>query len=80
MSRSYKKTPIFGHTTTDTEKYDKRLANSKFRLKAKKAINNEIYDDCPVSMNEVSNVWWFGKDGKYFSNHVKSRKHKYMRK
>lgn len=64
MSRSYRKTKIFGITTCASEKQDKQLANRAFRRIAKAAVKAD--SDPPVSRNEVSDTWDFGKDGKQY--------------
>lgn len=42
MARSFKKTPICGYTTAETDKQFKELSNRKFRRKVKSAIYNII--------------------------------------
>jgi hypothetical protein len=69
MSRSRRKTPIGGHAS-ESEKQDKRKANRKFRRREKNMIKKGNYDNLPVNMNEIINVWDMGKDGKaYFGYH-----------
>lgn len=70
MSRSRKKTPIIGMTTTDTEKKDKRQANRKLRV----AVRNAIVGDEEVmpELREVSDVWTFSKDGKQWVGHART--------
>jgi hypothetical protein len=73
MSRSIKRTPICGHTTAETEKHDKRLANRCLRRKSREALRAsgvgkpkravESVSELPL-LREVSNVYSFGKDGK----------------
>lgn len=66
MSRSYRKTPIFGNCIAHSEKEDKRLANRKWRRITKQAIKSEKE---PPRQREVSDIWKFKKDGKrYFRN------------
>lgn len=77
MSRSYKKTPIFGNTTTCSEKSDKKIAHGKFRAKLRDCLKQHRFDECPIDMNEVSNIWDFGKDGKHYWIDAPE---KYMRK
>jgi len=67
MSRSKRRTPIFGHGG-GSEKWDKREANRKLRRKSKsllKSINENVI--MPL-MREVSNVWSMNKDGKSYFN------------
>ena len=76
MSRSKKKNPIIGYTTSKSEKQDKQLANRKLRSAFKVLVNNSVDpDEIPValsSIRSVSNVWTFSKDGKHFFDTVKS--------
>ena len=60
MSRSKRKTPVFGIIAARSEKQDKRLANRKLRRKTR--IDPE---NAPM-LREVSDVWGFAKDGKKF--------------
>jgi hypothetical protein len=77
MSNSYRKKPITGWTTSESEKKDKRLANRKYRRKVKiKLIQNEEADILPV-LREVSDVWGFDKDGKVYRKDLDK---KYLRK
>lgn len=64
MSRSKKKTPIFGRTLAESEKQDKRKANRVFRKITKRTADAK---DAPAPhKREASEVWKFGKDGKYY--------------
>jgi hypothetical protein len=73
MSRSIKNTPIIGHTTAETEKHDKRLANRCLRRRSREVLRTfavgspsrlvESVADLPL-LREVSNVYSFAKDGK----------------
>jgi hypothetical protein len=65
MSRSRKKTPIFG-VAGSSEKQDKRIANRMFRRKEKVKIAMEQYEDVPVRVAEVMDVWSMAKDGKSY--------------
>lgn len=62
MSRSFKKVSICGNSG-GSDKYDKRLANRRFRRINKLRVK---YDEEPLLTNEVSNVWDMTKDGKNF--------------
>ena len=64
MSRSYRKTPIFGHACADSEKEDKRQANRSFRRTSKTllASGKEPLHD----VNQASEVWAMAKDGKSY--------------
>lgn len=63
MSRSRRKTPVRGITTSDTEKQDKRSANRRLRRKVRVALAVEPEGVLPA-LREVSCVWAFDKDGK----------------
>ena len=66
MSRSYKKTPICGITTSESEKQDKQIANRRFRRNSRQLVR--IGKEPPLRTREVSNVYTFDKDGRqYFS-------------
>lgn len=78
MSRSYKKTPVIGHTAAESEKYDKKLWHRRFRHKTKdilRSLHNDpdMIDDTimPVE-DDVSSTWAMSKDGKsYLGNWLK---------
>jgi 3-methyladenine DNA glycosylase AlkC len=64
MSRSIRKTKIFGVATAISEKQDKRLWNRKFRKVCKRLINVE--KEPPVNINSVTNIWSGAKDGRRY--------------
>lgn len=67
MSRSVRKTKVFGITTAETEKQDKRRWNRTFRKICRKLIRLE--KEAPNKIHSVTNVWDGAKDGKrYFRN------------
>lgn len=67
MSRSHRKTPIFGITTCRSERQDKKLWHQRWRARERNALasaSTEALDSrLPWSENQVSNVWSMGKDG-----------------
>lgn len=70
MSRSYKKTPIVGHTTCRSERLDKIIWHKRWRAQERLKLSsfNHLDDHTTVDRREVSNPWSMGKDGKqYFS-------------
>jgi len=80
MSRSRRKTPIFGNAG-HSEKQDKRLANRMFRRMEKVKIAMEKFEELPLDMNEVMNVWSMSKDGKgYWLDALTRENGKFMRK
>lgn len=75
MARSIRKIPIFGFTTADSEKSDKKRWNRAFRRISKnKILTNQ---DLPVKVNAVTDIWDGNKDGKRY---LKSHSAKDMRK
>ena len=80
MSKSKRKTPIFGNAG-HSEKRDKRCANRMFRRKEHVKISMEQYDSLPIYMDEVMNAWSMSKDGKsYWKEGGIIEGGKYMRK
>lgn len=70
MSKSFRKTPIFG-MCNGSEKRDKRRANRRLRGRVKVQVQHDA-EVLPV-LREVSNVWTFQKDGKtYWSSATES--------
>lgn len=71
MGKSFKKTPVCGHTGCKSEKHDKQNANRSFRRNSKQKIASEQYDALFVDIREISDNWCFGKDGKsWFGNWI----------
>ena len=64
MSRSRKKTPIIGITTSETEKKNKLEANRKLRRLNRIKIRKGDFEF--FQLREISNVWGFDKDGKRY--------------
>jgi hypothetical protein len=75
MSRSRKKTPIFGMTKAQSEKEDKRLANRRLRRAIANLDLTEV-EVVPV-IREVSDPWLMAKDGKGYRPDLDK---KYLRK
>lgn len=76
MSRSRRKTPIFGITCAESEKRDKVIANRAFRRAVRVAV--AVGEDVMPHIREVSDEWGFAKDGKrYYGGWKRS---KWMRK
>lgn len=66
MSRSRKKTPIFGVANRkNSEKEYKMLANKKFRRKSKMKLFHSK-QDIPLKVREVSDVWTWPHDGMFY--------------
>lgn len=68
MSRSRKKTPIFGYTSADSERDDKRIWHSRMRRRERQALHSsDDYDaHLTTTRDQVSSTWEMGKDGKHF--------------
>jgi len=63
MSRSRRKTPIFGYTTADSEAFDKKKWHRAFR----RAVNKSLQVDPerePDHIKQFFNPWDMHKDGK----------------
>ncbi len=70
MSRSFRKTPIFVHTTCRSERQDKKRWHKDLRAKERVAqalLSPEHLDShMPLHENQVVNVWSMGKDGRHY--------------
>lgn len=73
MSRSRRRTPIFGITTARSEKQDKKTWHRKLRVKSRiqlLAVDEGAPDAAEnlilVHAREVSNPWSMAKDGKRY--------------
>jgi hypothetical protein len=79
MSRSKRHTPIWGMTSSESEKKDKRLARRKLRAALRRVT---LEDQVLPTLREVSEVWTFDKDGKHYFGHCKDDPdfNKWMRK
>lgn len=76
MSRSYRKTPIMGHTKCLSENFDKITWHKRWRAQERLKLSsiNNFDDHITVDRREVSNPWSMGKDGKqYFSSSKQTR-------
>lgn len=71
MSRSLRKTKIFGYTTAETEKQDKRRWNRVFRKVSKNQIR--LDKEAPIKIQDVTNVWDGAKDGKQYYNRANKK-------
>ena len=78
MSRSRRKTPIFGHTTAETDHPWKKAAARKLRRATKQSLKATLDGDRFAGKRwELVNPWSSDKDGKWFS---KNPKPEWMRK
>ncbi len=71
MSRSLRKTKIFGITTTESEKQDKRRWNRTFRKFCRKLVH--LGKEAPYKIHSVTEVWSGAKDGKRYNHNAKRR-------
>ncbi len=62
MGKSYRRTPIFGHTTSISEKSDKKRWHRAFRRASKQSPEALHYPDVRAN----SNPWSMAKDGKRY--------------
>lgn len=70
MSRSYRRTPIFGIASAPSEKADKQRANRTLRRKNRQIMHLAPLDKdggpVPYLLLEVSDPWLMAKDGRRF--------------
>lgn len=65
MSRSRRKTPIFGYSSAPSDHTWKKLAARKFRRQVKARLHASLEDaPLPVRGRDVINPWDAPKDGK----------------
>jgi len=77
MSRSFRRTKIFGWTTSKSEKVEKIIIHKKFRRVCKTFIRSCRMSSLLYRFREISDVWSMSKDGKYYWRDAPK---KYMRK
>lgn len=67
MSRSRRKTPIFGNTKQRSERQDKQLWHRRWRARERTALTSaspEALDGYQtITRNQVSSTWLMDKDG-----------------
>jgi len=66
MARSKRHTPIFGTTTHESEKADKRRANRRLRRRVREVVSGSVAPDVLPELREVSNPWSMAKDGRSY--------------
>lgn len=68
MSRSQKKTPIFGIAGEKSERADKKIWHGRLRSLERSALSSsaDLDDHMTTTEREASNPWTFAKDGKFF--------------
>lgn len=81
MSRSTRKTPIFGITTAESEKEFKRKENRKFRRQVRQRLSTLEFDDELPNRKKFGDPWLGDKDGKtYYVPNDSEEMDRYMRK
>lgn len=70
MTRSRKKTPVFGISTSVSEKADKVAAHKRERRKIRTRLRIEPDAELLPHPREISNVWAYAKDGKRYRKAV----------
>lgn len=71
MSRSLRKTPIFGHTKARSEREDKMIWHQRFRSRERNALavvarDDNLAEHVTTHFRQVSNPWGMEKDGRSF--------------
>jgi len=65
MSRSYRKTPVFGNTSAESDKPGRTKDHRRYRHYYKDMIRHENYDDIePPNFKEEP--WGWPKDGRHY--------------
>ena len=64
MSRSRRKTPVRGITTSESEKSDKQMAHRRERRLVRVVVHIEPEAELMPHERELSNPWAMAKDGK----------------
>lgn len=67
MTRSRRKTPIFGFTSCDSEKQDKKIWHGRMRAHERDALAKSDFEAHLTTRKEqVSDTWNMDKDGRYY--------------
>jgi hypothetical protein len=74
MSKSYRHTPIFGHTAATSESADKAVWHRRFRRQSKlfvaklvSSLDSDGFDGyLPPAVRSLSNPWSMAKDGHFY--------------
>jgi len=72
MARSRRHTPIFGMTTHESEKADKRRANRRLRRLVREVVAASDAPEVLPALREVSNPWSMAKDGRSYWKDARS--------
>jgi len=79
MSRSRRKSPITGNTKAKSEKRDKRIANRRLRRRNAQRIAGMVDNHELLDIRDVSDPYWFRKDGKQWIGDLKDHQDPEMR-
>ncbi len=65
MSRSRRKTPVYGYARAESEAADKRLWHQRWRAHERDRLRKlpEDFEHLTTQRREVSNTWAMAKDG-----------------
>ena len=74
MSRSMRKTPIRGISSSDSERTDKQAWHRLFRRTNRRILKTTGLQDDLKTRNELSSTWDMAKDGKSWFNPQRWRK------
>lgn len=68
MTRSLRKTPVFGNTYAKSEKIGKKIWHGRFRAKERTALasTKDLAEHMPTTVRDASNVWSLEKDGRWY--------------
>ncbi|HUQ34604.1 MAG TPA: hypothetical protein VM095_20965 [Pyrinomonadaceae bacterium] len=64
MSRSRKRTPVWGMSSSSSEKQDKRDYNRRYRRISKQFLHVNPDGELMPHLRDYSNPWCMSKDGK----------------
>lgn len=73
MSRSFRKTPVRGITSAESEKKDKAASHRIHRRTLKQKISDSLETPLPTEQ-QLTNPWSMSKDGKFRFNPKKHAK------
>lgn len=80
MSRSRKKTPVSGNTTSESDKPGKIIDNRRYRHYSNQMVRQGDYEEIELPEYKME-PWCWPKDGKHWWEEMKTYKNgKYMRK
>lgn len=65
MSRSFRKNPFIGITTSSSEKQEKKQANRRLRHTVRQRLGEDSDNAGLPVLRDVSSRWWMSKDGKF---------------